>query len=315
MTAILQGTVWLGTIIVLGPPGKPPLARIASQVLQYSGAVGFAAPPFLIREFCQQPDMLQRLRTMEFVQWAGAPLDEATGNALCQHVTLCPAFGTTECGPYVTNICDDLVDWPYLWFRDGQGIELQPRTDSLFELVFRKQSGAFWQQIFILYPELEVYATKDLFQKHPSKDYLWLYSGRLDDMVILSNGQNVPVSNMEEVIMRHPAIQQALVGGEGRNRPFLILQLADNKYVQAEDPNTLLSSVWPAVEAANESCPEFAKLSKELTIFSSPKKPFLQAAKESLRRRETLALYEPEIDALYMKTDTSDLQAGDYVKG
>ena len=98
--------------------------------------------------------MLQRLKPMEFIQWAGAPLDEATRNALCQHVTLCPAIGTAECGPYLINICDDPVDWAYFWFHDGQGIELQPRTDSLYELVFRKQSEAFWQQIFILYPEL-----------------------------------------------------------------------------------------------------------------------------------------------------------------
>ena len=160
-----------------------------------------------------------------------------------------------------------------------------------------------------------MYTTKDLFQKHPSKDYLSLYSGRLDDIIILANGQNIPVSNMEEIIRRHPAIQRALVGGEGRNRSFLILQLADNKHLQAEDPKVLHWSFWPAVEAANESCPKFAKLSKELTIFSSPEKPFLHAAKDSLLRRETLALYKPEIDALYMKTDTSDLQAEDYLKG
>jgi hypothetical protein len=71
--------------------------------------------------------------------------------------------------------------------------------------------------------------------------------------------------------------------------------------------NALISSVWPAVEAANSVCSEFVRLTKELTIFSDPARPFRRSGKDSLLRRETLALYKDDIDSLYMRVNPSNV--------
>lgn len=307
MVAVLQSAVWLGTVLVLGPTNKPPTAPIADQVLQFGEVVGFAAPPILIRALCRQTETFERLKKLKFVQWAGAPLDETTGNMLCHHVKMSPAFGTTECGPYFTRLCNDPTDWKYYWFCQGQGIDFVPvSSSSSYELIFRKGSEARWQQIFLLFPDLEEYRTKDMFQRHPTKDYLWLYSGRTDDVVMLANGKGLDASDLETVMMRHSAVQCAIVGGDGRNSPFLILELNPEIVQPLDNKNDMLFKARSAIDSANELCPDFAKISDDFILFVRPGKPVLRSMKDSALRKETLALYSDDIKTLYSRFDQAN---------
>lgn len=310
MVAVLQSTVWLRTALVLGPANKPLTASIADQVLQFGEVVGFTAPPIIIKALCRQTETFERLKKLKFVQWAGAPLDETTGNMLCHHVEMSPAFGTTECGPYFTRLCDDPADWKYYWFRHGQGIDLVPVSSSSYELIFRRESEARWQQIFLLFPDLEEYRTKDTFQRHATKDYLWLYSGRTDDVVILANGKGLSASDMEKTILCHSAVQCAIVGGDGRDRPFLILELNPEIVEQSDNTNDMLSKARSAINSANEISPDYAKISDNFIIFVRPGKPVLRSMKDSALRRETLALYSDDIDALYSRFEQANPVSG-----
>ncbi|ERF76449.1 hypothetical protein EPUS_07329 [Endocarpon pusillum Z07020] len=74
MTAVLQTAVWLGTRLVLGPAWKPPTAAIANEVLRYGNVFDISGPPLIIKDLCQQQEYLQRLLTLDFVQWAVQPL-------------------------------------------------------------------------------------------------------------------------------------------------------------------------------------------------------------------------------------------------
>lgn len=298
MGSALQGPTWLGATLVLGP-AKPLNPTIADQVIQHGRVEGLVAPPVIIKALSVQPASLQRLRALKFVQWAGAPLDQATGDILKYHVKLSPAIGTTEAGPYFTLLCEDPEDWEYYRFRSGQGIVFEQRSAEFWELVFRKQKDARWQQIFLLYPELEEYATKDLFRKHPSKEGLWLYSGRSDDMIKLANGNGLHASSIEAIVVRDPTVQAVLVGGDGRNRPFILIQPSEEVFFSAKDKEAILSAVWPAVEAANLISSELAKIKKELIVIADPKKPFRKSGKETLLRRERITAYKDGIDMAY----------------
>lgn len=299
MVGALQGTIWLGSTVVIGPSTKPPSPTISDQVLQYGNLDGFVAPPLLIKALCRDPASLQRLRNLKVIQWAGAPLEGAIGNLLKDHVQMSPAFGTTESGPYLTLICDDPEDWEYYRFREGQGIKFEKQAENLFELVFEKSADARWQQIFLLHPELDRYPTKDLFKKHPTKEGLWLYSGRADDVVILSNGDGLQASALEEIIAKDPNIHAALVGGTGRAKPFVVVELSTPDAATAQDLDTVVSNIWPAIEAANETCSEFARIPKQLVIIANSSKKLPRSGKGTVLRRETFELYKSEIDAAY----------------
>lgn len=315
MTMALQMTVFLQTIMVLGPVSAPPTAQVISQIFQHGGVVATILPPSLLEDLCAIPDSLALIRSqLKYVYFGGAPLPKAVGALIAPYVKLMPAIGSTEAGAYFVEVRNDDTnpeeDWSYYSFRPGMGCVFEPRTESgLYELVLRRQ-GKYerWQQIFHVYPTIDEFPTKDLWIKHPMREGLWEYAGRSDDMVILSHGRGLNAAKMEATIEEHAGIKAALIGGEGRKKPFLILELASNAHRAEEEseedpaaPGSVIDALWPAVEKANQLCSELVQLSKPLTMLTSPSRPFLRTAKDTVARRDSLGLYEEEISALYAK--------------
>jgi len=133
--------------------------------------------------------------------------------------------------------------------------------------------------------------------KHPTKPDFWKYAGRTDDLVLLSLGVGVHASKLETAIKAHPEIFSAVVGGNGRKRPFLLLEVKTG-CTQADEKETM-ERIWPAVMKANEENSEISALSKELTLFMKDTKPFKRTPKGTVARKETFASYQAEIDAMY----------------
>ncbi|KAL9117987.1 MAG: hypothetical protein Q9187_005473 [Circinaria calcarea] len=176
------------------------------------------------------------------------------------------------------------------------GVEFEQRTTDLYELVFvRKAELERWQQLFHVYPDLNRFPTKDLFRKHHSEPELWQYAGRTDDLIIFSHGEDLYASDMEAEIEKHPDVAAALIGGNGRSRPFLLIEWKDN----ARIAETKLNELWPVVEKANKQCSDYVKLSRRLIIFTDHAKPLVRTAKGTVSRQQSLTLYLQEIDKLY----------------
>lgn len=316
MTMALQLTVFLQTIMVVGPAFLPATAQLVSQIFEHGAVEAAILPPSLLEDLCASPSCLALIRSqLKYVYFSGAPLPKAVGALICSHVKLMPAIGSTEAGAYFLKVRTDDTnpdeDWSYYSFRPGMGCVFEPRTKTgLYELVFRRQPEyERWQQIFHVYPSIDEFPTKDLWTKHPTREGLWEYAGRTDDLVILSHGGALYASKMEAAIEEHADVKTALIGGEGRKKPFLILELASGGSHGAETgseetpaaPHSLIDELWPAVEKANELCSDFVQLSKPLTMLTSPSRPFQRTAKDTVARRDSFDLYREEISALYAK--------------
>lgn len=296
---ILQFTTFLGSVFVYGPTKGTPTPKIIAQVLKHGNVNGAILPPSLIEELTKDTEQLECLRQLKYVQWAGAPLNQHTGDLIANNVKLMPCIGTTESGSWFSKVRND-GEWQYFTFRPYTGIELVQRTDDLYEVVFRKKPEfERWQQIFHIFPDIDEFPTKDLFSKHPAKDNLWEYAGRLDDMVNFSNGQSVRASGLEAIINADPHVRSSLVGGDHRSRPCLLLEMLDGEAVQHAKES--IDQVWSTVEKANEHCLEDMYLIKDLTVLAKSSKPFPRTSKGTLARREAFKLYQEEIDAVYSK--------------
>lgn len=70
-----------------------------------------------------------------------------------------------------------------------------------------------FQAFLQTFPEQDEVAIKDLYSKHPTKPDRWLYRGRADDVIVLSNGEKVNPLDMEACINSNPAVKAALVVG------------------------------------------------------------------------------------------------------
>ena len=293
MTAALQWTTFLNVVLVVAPPG-PTTASQLIQTLQYSKAEGAAMAPSQIDDALREPSGLETLRQLKYIYFLGAPLPRSVAEKLVGHCKIQPGMGTTECGPYFIEIRDE-DDWEYYRFRDSMGIEMRPRTDELHELVFKRQPHlARWQQAFHLHPELEEFPTSDLWTRHPARPDLWRYGGRADDLVNFTHGESLFATPLEEIIEQHPGVRTAIIGGEGRHRPFVLIDLTDpTKEIDFE-------TVWPYIDRANERCADVVKLDRSRVLFTEPSKPLPRTAKATVLRKPALALYGSAIDRLYL---------------
>ena len=301
MTTVLQMTVLLDMVAVLGPAHQPATAATIDQIMRIGKVTGMMLPPSLLESLCRDPNMLEHVRKLKYVHYAGAPLNKCVGDMISKDVKLVSALGSTEAGPYYVKTHND-PEWEYHNFCPSIGLEFEPRTKDLYEAVFYRKPGLErWQQVFRIYPHIDRFPTNDLMARHPTKLDLWAFAGRTDDLVALSHGNSLPASHMEAIITNHPDVRAAIIGGYGRARPFLILDLLTDNIppaISRQDEN-LIDHVWPAVNKANEGCIDIVRLTKELTILATPTKPFIWTAKGTVMRRATIEMYKDEVNVLY----------------
>ena len=298
MTAALKWTTFLDMVLVIAPPMNNT-ANQTVQVLQESKAEGAVMVPSQITDVFRTLSGLETLRRLGYLYFAGAPLSKVVADKLVGYVKVQPAMGTTEAGAYWIEIRNE-DDWDYYQFRAGNGMVMLPRTDTLCELVFKRQSQfARWQQIFHLHPHLDEFSTKDLWARHPTRPNLWRYSGRADDLVNLAHGESLYATPLETVVQEHPDIQTVIIGGEGRKRPFVMIEFGEKTSVSEKSKEAKLESIWPYIEQANGKCADVVKISREHVLFTNPAQPLPRTVKNTVLRTSAIALYESEIDSLY----------------
>jgi hypothetical protein len=131
----------------------------------------------------------------------------------------------------------------------------------VYELVFVKTDKCTHvnQSVFYIFPEAKEYATSDLFRKHPTVPDHWLYQGRADNIIVFSNGEKLNPVSIEEEVGRSKFLKSALVVGQARFQPALILDPITHPKTEAE-ARRLINDVWPLVVKMNKetgmtSCP------------------------------------------------------------
>jgi acyl-coenzyme A synthetase/AMP-(fatty) acid ligase len=256
--------------------------------------------PALIDEMCLNDRALSALRSLKLVSYAGAPLSRKSGDLLAPHVQLTSAIGSTEAGAYLTKFRRDDKDWDYVEFQKQAGVAFEPRSGDLHELVFVRVPECKMQQIFVLYPDLDRFETKDLWVEHPTRKGLWKIVGRVDDYIPLSHGDGLYAASLEPQIEQHPKVKAAVIGGHGRPLPVLLVELHDEAEVASDaGRKAMVESLQPYIDKVNENCHECVKLSPERLIFASGDRPFIRTVKGSVARMPSLQLYKEEIAALF----------------
>lgn len=303
MLTILSMSAYLRTVVVLGPVFAPPAPAVVKGVLEYGNVDGAMLPPALIDALCLDPIGLSALRTLQYIHYVGAPLSITSGQLLSDHVRVVPSIGSTEAGGYFIKLRNTKKDWDYIEFQPHAGAVFEPRLDNLHELVFvRRPECEPMQQIFRVYPDRERHPTSDLWIEHPSQRGLWKIVGRADDYVYLAHAEGLHASTLEPEIERHPEVQAALIGGHGRPKPVLLVELIPDAQhsIQTEvDHQNLLQSLKPYIDNVNAQCHPSVQLDPKLIVAVKKDKPLERTVKGSVARVQSLKLYDEEIDQVY----------------
>ncbi|KAF7968546.1 hypothetical protein HWV62_30169 [Athelia sp. TMB] len=291
-------------------PLTMPTCQNAMEHAQRCGVTGLVAVPSFVEDWVQgsaADECVEWMRTLQFVGFTGGPLAVKVGDSLARAgVNIAPLYGGTEFGcPTVLELSPlqesgisegsavGPSEWAYVRFSKGVNTRWVPQGDDMFELQFLKTS-VHTVSVGNL-PDVEGYATKDLFTPHPTKPGLWKIVGRLDDVIILASGYNVVPAPLETIIMSSPLVKGAVIFGRGRKQVGVLIEPA----ITVVDSTEFRNSLWPIVEEANRSAPTtVARILKEMILVTKESKPLPRVAKGTVAKQAAFKLYADEIDAL-----------------
>ncbi|CAD6591622.1 MAG: hypothetical protein ASARMPREDX12_005279 [Alectoria sarmentosa] len=289
--------VYYGMTAVEGPLA-PLTADVAHEMHTYGNINISILRPAVWEEIADSPDYLDQLSNLDYAMNGACAMPKDLGDKIATKTSVMTFIGSTEAMLLPTEY-PDKEDWQYFPFSDCLGAQFRHYHEDLYELVtVRDPVYEEYQSIFFTFPEKQEYSMKDLYSPHPTKPCLWMYRGRADDVVVLMDGKKMHPTALEDIVTSHPEVRSALVFGQARLKPGLLLE-SKNTASAAEYEGSLLDRIWPTVERANQRYPEPLRITRDHVLFTAPGKPMARTGKGSVQRINTLSEYEREIDAFY----------------
>ena len=294
--------VYYDVVGVLPPAGEPLSAMLVDAILLQGNIQGAALPPSIIVDLYKRPESFERLCKLDYVLYAGGPLPKEVGDALSSRTHLASTFGSTETAYPPLQVIDS-ADWEYVSYGPVFGSDFRPVGEGLYEQWLVRQSDLdLFQSIFVMYPDRQEFSTRDLYEKHPTKADLWRFRGRADDLIVFSNAEKFNPTDFETALSMVPIVKSALVGGQGRFQPFLLIEPdKDLKTVQAR--REYGETVWLLIETLNKTSPTSGQIMKDFVLLAEPGRPFPRAGKGTVQRKAAFRLYQKEIDNLYIRPE------------
>jgi thioester reductase-like protein len=283
-------------------PDQPLSVNLLIDVIRATHPTATILPPSTLEDVSRYPEALEALGTLRFICYGGAPLAKEVGDKLSQYTQVRNAIGSSEMGILDCLVPEGKENWGYFEWNPAYGIDMQHVADDLYELVIpRVEDSRRMHGIFHTFPTLKEYRSKDLYVRHPEIPTLWQYRGRLDDVIVLSNGEKLNPVTFEKVVEGHPSVHRALVIGQGRFQTCLLIEPAID--VTSGDERDFVDMIWPLVQTANKTVPNYGQVLKNMIRLASAAKPFKLTPKGTTQRHAVNADYAEEIEAIYAAQD------------
>lgn len=274
--------------LVLSPPTRPPTGHLVSEIMDHFKLKSIFCPPIVAEQLVQEPDGLEKCKGRKFLLYAGGPLSQSAGEALSKVTDVCQFFGSTETGP-IQALVPKREDWASLEWNPTQEAVLEPYGHDIFEMTLHWSPALEKvRSVSANFPDVEVWHTKDLLRRNATNPALWTFHGRIDDIVVLSNGEKFNPVFSEVQISAHPLVNGALIVGQGYPQPCLVLEPKDHQHTL----ESLIESVWPTIKEENTQTPGQARVTKDMILLSSPSRPFKRSVKGGVVRGESGRQYK-----------------------
>ncbi|KAJ7236044.1 hypothetical protein B0H12DRAFT_1256714 [Mycena haematopus] len=314
-----------------------PTSKNAIKNAKMANATGINTVPAMIMGW-ESPEDIAYLKTLALLMYGGGPLPFRVGDSLFkQGVNIITAYGASEFGA-VTDVKVrqaelDAGEWNWVRFCDHVNIRWVPASgERVFEcqlLTVRETHQLAVENL----PDVKGYATRDLFERHPTKPdlykmrvffcplqeiangYKYINSvGRVDDVIVMANGEKAVPGPMEDIMVANPFISSAVMFGRERNQVGVLIEPTQEYKIDPSDKLQLAkyrNLIWPTVEKANENAPAFARIYKEMILVTQPEKPLVRASKGTVSKKASIVLYDQEIEELYDTVEASGNAASD----
>lgn len=255
--------IWAGKKIYIYNANLPLTSQhLLATLKEHRDIKILYAVPYALKLLSETEEGLNLLSDLDIVMFGGSACPKPIGDRLVESgVNLVGHYGATELGQLMTSFRDHKEDKGWDWLRVGPNLEpylrMESRGPNLFELCVTEG----WPSKVATNCDDGSYATKDLFEPHPTISNAWRYYARLDDTLVLENGEKANPLIAEGVIRQSQHVAEAVVFGA--NRPRLGAFVIPSAAVDFTD-EALLDAVMAYVTRANKVAPSFAQLSRDM---------------------------------------------------
>ncbi|KAI1178787.1 hypothetical protein F4777DRAFT_62023 [Nemania sp. FL0916] len=301
--------IYSETTLVFPAPGTRLSPDNIALLLQHSNSTAAVLLPSLLEGILHHSSGLAAVARLKHVAYTGGPLNPLRGKVLAKKLPhLFTILASTEGGISHLVATSDSTYWDSFRFVDV-GQRMDEIAPGIFELVFpRSELVNKTYALFHTHPHLDVeFRTSDLFSKLEKENEnehdgeRWVYRGRADNWIAMSNGLKMDPTETENAIASHPVVTGVVMAGSYRFRLCLLVELVPEAHNLEHEK--VIKELWPIIAASNRRAPKFGRVPRELVLFATPEKPFLRAGKGTVQRRLTVQAYEKEINDLYTKVE------------
>lgn len=290
--------------LVMSPPTRPPTGHLVSEIMDQFELKSVFCPPVIAEQLVQESGAIEKCKRLNFLLYAGGPLSQNAGEALSKVTDVCQFYGQTETGG-IQALVPRRENWASLEWNPLQEAIMELYGDDIYEFTMKRNPAL--EKIRSLsanFPDAEVWHTKDLFKRHPTNPDLWTFHGRVDDIIVLSNGEKFNPVPSELHISAHSLLSGALIIGQGHPQPCLILEPKDPD----QKLESLVDAVWPSIEEANSRAPGQARITRDMILITFPSRPFVRSGKGTVVRASTGQQYNDEIAELFSRDISKNLE-------
>ncbi|KIJ19149.1 hypothetical protein PAXINDRAFT_161353 [Paxillus involutus ATCC 200175] len=253
--------------LYLFPTGSIPLtsANVIKLLAQAPDVQALYGVPLAIKLLTETPEGLDVLRGLRIVTFGGSACPDELGDLLVSEgVRLVSHYGLSD-GTYELYVLDG-------WHT---------------KVMSNQPDGS--------------YASRDLFVKHPTIPDAYKFIGRIDDTLVMVNGEKTNPVPIELTLRSSPYIADAVVFGAARTQiGALILPTEAGEDYSHEEFARRVASV---IALANAEAPSHSQLSTEALVFLPYGTVIPRADKGSIIRLRAYKEFEKMIDEVYMRLE------------
>ncbi|KAG2146015.1 putative aminoadipate reductase [Suillus bovinus] len=293
----------------LFPTGLIPLTstNVIKLLEQAPDVEALFGVPLALKLLAETTEGLQVLKSLKLVTFGGSPCPDELGDFLVNEgIRLVCQYGLTEMGQLMTSLRDFETDKGWNWVR-AKGPNVKTNVNDYLRFV---PLGNDTYELLVLdgWPTKNMtnqpdgsYATRDLFIRHPTIPDVYKFIGRIDDTLVMVNGEKTNPVPMELTLRSSPYVADAIIFGAGRIQIGALI--LPTEIVKDCSPSELVKLVAPIVALANAEAPSHSQLASEALVFLPYGTVIPRADKGSILRPRVYKEFEGIINEAYKRLE------------
>ncbi|KAE8144399.1 hypothetical protein BDV25DRAFT_134707 [Aspergillus avenaceus] len=305
--SVLFRTIYSSKRLYLYNAELPLTRQYLLDIMQSKSFEIFYGVPYALKLLAETEEGIAALARLKAVMFGGSACPDSLGNLLVDNgVNLISHYGSTETGQLMMSMRPP-GDKGWNWLRPSEAVKKYLQFEERFPGVFELICLDGWPSKVTSNRPDGSYATKDLFSKHPTME-AYKYFARLDDTIVLVNGEKVNPLDMEGRVRQNSTVTEAIVFGSGKASIGLAVIRAPSAASMSDDE--VIESIWPAVEKAHEAMPAYGQLSKSMVRVLPEDTQYPRTDKGTIIRQAFYKEFNKLIEDAY---DAEDAMSGSLV--